>query len=84
MAKTINELMKNVSLHTMDKMDEGDIDPKTGMFVVLYKDDAKKGDCNRKARIAGDLAQLDAVLCYERDREVQMILKMKIVDTYIP
>ncbi len=57
----LSELMKNVSLHTLDKIEELDDDER---LIVFYEDDAGEFDSNRNTDIAATPLQLDAVLCY--------------------
>lgn len=77
MAK-LSELMKDVSLHSMDKIPQLENDER---LIIFYKDDEGVFDSNRNVDIAATVLQLDAILCYTK-REVACVVKMKTVEMY--
>jgi len=76
----LNELMKNVSLKNMHKVGEEEVKDDE-LLVVLFKDDVDDFHINRNVKIVKSLMQLDATLCYTI-RDVDKVLRMKLVETY--
>ena len=74
----LSELMKHVSLHSIDKIPQLENDER---LIIFYEDDEDDFDCNRSVSIAMTVLQLDAILCYTK-REVDCVVKMKTVEIY--
>jgi hypothetical protein len=78
--KKISDLMKNVSLRSIDNISDEDL-KEDEIFMVFYEDDESNFDVNKKVSIAGSILQLDAALTYAK-RKVSCVKRLKVVEVY--